>query len=174
MISKKQIYAIAALLLIVAIVGWFTPRFQPLDTGATGTVNVEDYIPVIMYQGLNTSKPVAFAGTFTLGLSGTAQTNQITTTCSPKLDGSITATSTGYGYCTGVTGVVSTDNVLAQFSTSTPVSWVVGSDAFVIVGAKASSTPGVIDFQIANWSGKNAAPSAVGRAGSTTVIHASH
>ena len=116
---------------------------------------------------------VLLSSTFKVGTSGTAQSNQVSITCSPKLDASINATTTGYGFCTGVTGVTSSDFVFAEFATST-VGSTVAADNFAIVSAKASTTAGAIDFIIANNSGKNAVPSAVGRVGSTTVIWASH
>lgn len=106
-----------------------------------------------------------------IGQAGTQLANSVTTTCSPVADNSITATSTGYAYCTGVTGVTSADSVVAMFSTSTQA-FVLITDNFWIISAKASTTPGAVDFLIYNGTGKNAAPSAVGRSASTTVIRA--
>lgn len=113
-------------------------------------------------------------GTMQVGSSGTAQTNQVTATCAMKADVSITASSTGYAFCTGVTGVTSSDYVLSQFATSTTLGATVVSDNFWIVSAKASSTAGAIDFLIYNGSGRSVAPSAAGRAASTTAVFASH
>ena len=107
-----------------------------------------------------------------VGSSGTAQVNQVSKTCSPIADNSITATTTGYAYCLGVTGVTSADNVLAQFATST-----VGiglGDVWTVVSAKASTTAGAIDLLVYNGTGKSQAPSASGREASTTVIWAFH
>lgn len=109
-------------------------------------------------------------GTFKLGSSGTAQTNQVSSTCSIKSDASASATSTVYGYCTGVTGVTSADTVDAAFATST-TAW---QDQWVITGAKASTTAGSIDFRILNLSGKAQAFSAATTIGSSTVIQAGH
>lgn len=109
-------------------------------------------------------------GTFKLGSSGTAQANQVNTTCSIKSDASASATSTVYGYCTGVTGVTSADSVDAGFATSS----VLMTDQWVISGAKASTTAGSIDFRILNLSGKAQAFSAATTIGSTTVIQAGH
>ncbi len=113
------------------------------------------------------------AGTFQLGASGSIQSNQVNTTCSPKADVSITATSSGYAYCLGVAGVTSTDQVDAQFSTST-ANFVLTTDEFFIMSAKSSTTPGAIDFLVYNGTGKNNVPSAVGRAASTTTVQAGH
>ena len=108
-----------------------------------------------------------------LGASGTTQSNQVVTSCSAILNNSIAASSTGYGYCTGVTGVTSSDYVRANFATSTKGATQT-AEGFIILSAFASSTSGAVDFLIANYSGKAAVPSAVGRIGSTTVLSAGH
>lgn len=113
-----------------------------------------------------------FNSTFKLGSGGTAQANQVRTTCSPKADVSIAASTTGYAFCTGVTGVTSADNVLAQFATST--AGFVMNDNWYVVGAQSSTTAGAIDLEVYNASGKAQAPSASSRTGSTTVISAGH
>lgn len=160
--------------------------------GAVGSLLAENYIPYVRLNGgYNSADPMTVSGaftasgattlsgatsltsTFTLGSSGTAQANQISITCAPLANNSIVASSTGYAYCTGVTGVTSSDNVLAQFASSTAFR-VYTADNFWVVGAKASTTAGAIDLTIYNGTGVAAVPSAAGRAGSTTVIWASH
>lgn len=71
---KEQILAIVALLLIVAITGWFLPlgggSRSSILSGASGTQYIEDYDPLVMQAGLNTSKAVTFGSTLTVsGLS---------------------------------------------------------------------------------------------------------
>lgn len=186
--TTKEKLSFGAIVVVVTIIaqfvgGWAVQKLNVPAMPSFGTVGnllAENYDPYLRYnQGYYSNLPVKTSdllestGTFQVGSSGTAQANQITTTCSPKADVSIAATSTGYAYCTGVTGVTSSDNVLAQFATST-VGLKVAADDFWVVSAKASSTAGSIDLVIYNGSGKNAAPSAVGQAASTTVIHASH
>lgn len=143
--------------------------------GAAGGMLIENYIPYVLYNGgIKTNLDVNTAGTFTVGASGTGQTNQVTTTCSPKADVSIAATSTGYIYCTGVTGVTSSDFVVANFGSTTPGALNLNTDNWTIISAKASSTAGAIDFVVLNLTGLARAPSAASRMASTTVIHASH
>lgn len=96
------------------------------------------------------------SGAFVLGPSGSSQTQQIATTCNPTADTSVSATSTGYMFCTGVTGVTSSSQVFAQIATSTNA---IGAQ-WLLVGAKASTTAGAIDFKIMNLTGTAAVPSA--------------
>lgn len=159
-------------------------------TTASGML-AENYIPYILYNGgYNSAKPVnltstldvsgvstftgaaALTSSFTLGSSGTAQVNQVTTTCSMKADNASLGTTTQYAYCTGVTGVTSSDNIVALFATSSTAL----IDQWVIVGAKASSTAGTVDFRIFKQTGVAAsqAMSAVTTLGSTTVLQVSH
>lgn len=160
----KQIIIGAIALVVGILVGAFffgssgqAPQAEELGSNALTTI----------------SNKWKFTNTIQVGSSGTAQSNQVTATCAAVLNSSITASSTGYGYCTGVTGVTSSDNVLAQFSTST-LGALLPAEGFWITSAKASSTSGAIDFIIYNGSGATAVPSAVGQIGSTTVIHASN
>ncbi len=74
-----------------------------------------------------------------------------------NIDTSIAATSTGYVYCTGITGLASGDNVLAQLSTTSPTTLFGG---WVITSAKASTTAGAIDMRLYNGTGAAAVPSA--------------
>lgn len=110
---------------------------------------------------------------FQVSQKGTEQSNQVTKTCSILADNSITASSTGYAYCLGVTGVTSADNIVAMFSTST-LGWRAYLDNIEIISAKASTTAGAIDFELYNGTGATQAPSAANRTGSTTVIWAAH
>lgn len=113
-------------------------------------------------------------GTFRIGSSGSAQTSQVgPTSCAMKADVSIAATSTGYGFCTGLTGVTSADSVFGQFASSTGLTAV--TDNFAIVSAKASTTvSGAVDFTLLNLTGAAAVPSAVSRIGSSTSVLAGH
>lgn len=179
--AKEQLLAIIAGLLIVGVIGWFLPRVpgspSPL---ATGTQYVEDYDPLVMQAGFNTNKAatfgstVAFSGavsltsTLQLGSSGTAMANEVITTCNPIANTSIAATSTGYIYCTGLTGITSSDKVFAGFATSTNAI----ADQWAIVGASASTTAGAVDIKIMNLTGTAAVPSAASTVASSTRIHA--
>jgi hypothetical protein len=200
-ISLKDALVLGAILVfgVMLVVGNYSPKAQA-EEGTRYTLselgNIFNFFGGLLNNEVeeielagSTSDSWSVGGTFTatgastltggvtVGSSGTAQTSQITTTCAPILDNSIAATSTGYGYCTGVTGVTSSYNVIASFATSTPVGdgWVQSTDNFWIVSAKASTTAGAIDLQIYNGTGAAKAPSALGaRTGSTTAIHASY
>lgn len=127
---------------------------------------VRDQLSISNTGNLTTS------GTITIGSSGTAQSNQVVTSCSLIANNSILATTSGYAYCTGVTGVTSSDYVMASFSTTTQALAI--TDNWIIFNAKASSTAGAIDFWLYNATGGNRTPSASSRIGSTTVIRAGH
>ena len=182
--NEKWILAGVAALVLFQVLSFFNLG----SSLGVGTPNIEDYDPFIKTYGINTAKDITTTGTLTsvagvfsgalsltstfkLGSSGTAQANQVVTTCSPQANVSIAASTTGYAFCTGVTGVTSSDYVIAQFATSSARSNI-PQDNFTIVGAIASSTAGAIDLIVANWTGVAAVPSAVGRAASTTVIRA--
>ena len=115
---------------------------------------------------------VQYTSTSQLGVSGTARSNVVITTCSLKADNSITATTSGYAYCTGATGITSSDYVLASFSTSTALRAI--TDNWIIFNAKASSTAGTVDLWLYNATGNTRAPSASSQIGSTTVLYATH
>lgn len=182
----KQIITTTGLALVAGVLAafvavWLTgPKALPSGDGfvsAAGNLLAENYEPYVMYNGgynsakdIFTSAALKSTGSFQLGSSGTAQVNSVVTTCSMTANVSITASSTGYAFCSGVTGVTSSDYVLAGFSTSTAV-FLVG-DQWIIQSARASTTAGVIDFSLLNLTGGTAVPSLVSRIGSTTVIRA--
>lgn len=112
--------------------------------------------------------PWVFTSSQKIGSSGTALSNRVVATCSMIANNASVGTTTQYAYCTGVTGVVSTDLIVASFATSSTAF----ADSWQIVGAKASSTAGVIDFAVIGKAG--VALSAGTTVGSTTVISASH
>ena len=178
--NNKWILAGVALLVLFQLASFFN-----IGSVGVGTPNIEDYDPFIKTYGINTEKDItttgtvtgvagAFSGamsltsTFKLGSSGTTQANQVITTCSMTANNVSAGTTTQYAYCTGVTGVTSSDLISASFATSTTAF----NDAWQIVGAKASSTAGAIDFVLIGKAG--VAMSAVTTVDSTTVIRASH
>lgn len=163
-------------LIILAIFGLsriLLSKSVVFGTAASCSTDVTCFTKLAALTSFQDDGTAIFNSTFQLGSSGTVQTNQITTTCAAKADNSITATTTGYAYCTGVTGVTSADNIIAQFATST-AGYVFTTDNFYVVSAKASSTAGAIDLLVYNGTGKTQAPSVAGRTASTTVIWASH
>ena len=193
--SKKIVAGIAVLALLLGVLNWFHPNLPTKEllsgdfAGAPGNLLAESYDPYIMYNGgFNTAKDFSVSGatalsgttalsgavsltsTFKLGSSGTTQDNQIITTCNPTANTSVSATSTSYIFCTGVTGVTSSDLVFAEFSTSTNAI----ADQWVIVGAKASTTAGAVDIKIMNLTGTAAVPSAASTVASSTKIWAAN
>lgn len=110
-----------------------------------------------------------------IGASGTTVTQLVKGFCSSwngtglnSIDGSQTA-STTEAYDCAVTGVVSGDLVVAQLSTSTPITSSAGSAYWSIIGAKASTTDGYITVLLYN-NGPTAVPSALGVGSSTSYI----
>lgn len=192
--TKWIIVAVVAVILVVAIgalVGHQTVPSGAINNGAEVHNNAYWFTnntggtSGMLYVGrsqqfsitdagtVSNSGNTSLTGTLTVGASGTAQSNQVNTTCSMKADNSITASSTGYAYCTGVTGVTSADFVNAVFSTST-LGFAMTNDGWEILSAKASTTAGAIDFILYNDTGRTVAPSAAGRMASTTDIWAGH
>lgn len=47
---------------IVAIFGIFYPKTEVPSTPTLGAVNVEEYVPVIKYEGYNSAKPITLTG----------------------------------------------------------------------------------------------------------------
>lgn len=147
--------------------------------GAAGNMLAENYDPYVMYNdGYNSAKDIVTSatlkttGTLQVGSSGTAQVNQVVTSCTPlNTNTSIAATSTGYIYCTGVTGLTSADIVVAQFATS---SLAAVTSNFVIVGSKASTTAGAVDMIVLNLTGAARAISAASKIASTTNLFIGH
>ena len=176
MIEKFKEWA-GVIALLAIILTWAVP--SPEIFGATGTrmpngISADSTSPVagqVRGTTLTVTGLATFSGTAKFGADGTVLDNQILTTCSMKADNSITATTSGYAYCTGVTGVTSSDYVQASFATSTK-GHSAFAENFVILDAYASTTAGAIDFRILNLSGADATMSANGRLGSTTVIRA--
>lgn len=125
------------------------------------------------YTNLDVLTNLVVDGTSQIGASGTALSNVVAAACSMTANVSIAATTSGYAFCTGVTGLTASDGVEAVLATSTS-GFVLSSDNWWIISAKASTTPGAIDFLLYNGTGKAAVPSAVGRAASTTIIQAAH
>lgn len=108
-------------------------------------------------------------GTFRMGSSGTALTNVVGTACDLiGTNGSQAATST-VAYDCAVAGVTSSDRVIAQLATSTPVG---ASSAWWISAAKASTTAGFVTVLLSH-NGPAAVPSAT-NVGSSTSVWAFH
>lgn len=155
---------IALVAIVIAIGGYFYPQMAAQLGAVTGETN---------YSGLGiTSLKIGsscgdgFTSSAANGCETT--THLMTTSCAMKADVSIAASTTGYAYCTGVTGVTSSDKVIAQFATST-ANWAF-ADYFAIVTAKSSTTAGAVDFEVYNGTGAAAAPSAVSKTASTTNL----
>lgn len=163
--NKKYIIVGLVAIVIIAIAGYALTHRSVRFGAITGETNYN----TVGVTGLKVGSSCGDTFTSTTANGCKSIPHMLTATCSLIADNSITATSTGYAYCTGVTGVTSSDNVLALFSTSTLGQNVV-SEGFSIVSAKASSTAGAIDFLIRNESGRAVAPSAAGRIGSTTQL----
>lgn len=104
----------------------------------------------------------ANAGTFSLGASGTTQSQQISTTCS--LIGPVSqAASTTVAYDCAVAGVQAGDRINAQFASSTQA-----FGAWLITTARASTTANFVTLGVVNNTGIAATPN-FGSVGSTTI-----
>lgn len=185
--SNKNLTIGLIVVAIIAICGIFSPVGQNVihglgaavdcqvntcftSLGVTGTFQADG---AAIFNGTVTQAgAVSLTSTFKLGSSGTAQVNQVTTTCAMKGDVSIAATSTGYAFCSGVTGLTSADNVIAQFASTTGVT--TQFDNWVIVSADASTTAGAVDLTLLNLTGAARTPSALSRIGSSTTLWIAH
>lgn len=158
--SKTKYWgAIAFVLLVVAITGWFTPRLPKAKDGvSSGAMNAEDYNPYIQYNGgYNSNLPITSAGLITgntllVGSSsgGTTMSKFIApANCTVIANANtIVASSTKDVDCT-VTGVVSTDTVFAVATTSISTA----SNGVAIVASRASTTPGYVTLTLSNLTG---------------------
>lgn len=173
-----KLIAITALLLIVAVVGWFLPKSNGfLSSGATGTQNIEDYNPLVMQAGFNTAKPASFTstlavsgastftaastftGAFTLGTNGTSMAAIKAGACTIWApSNTITASTTQQIVCQGsitgngivaITGIT-TDAICQLTMASSTNTTLLGLD---VQGASASSTAGNIVARLANLTG---------------------
>lgn len=169
-INKTQVI-LATVLLIVAIIGWFTPYIPRMD-GGTGSLAIEDYNPTIMYNGgyysnkpIETTSNLTVGGTTSLtglvtfgsggvkvGSSGTTVTQMLTGSGPLIYSDNVVASSTNRAFDIAVTGVTVNDNVFVQLATTTA-----GNIGWILTGASASSTSGFITLRIANATGASAA-----------------
>lgn len=173
--TNKQSWIVLGIAGILLLIVGFTVGKSPkvASFGAVGGQLIEQYMPYVLYNGgINTALPFQTTSTFKIGTNGTALSNTVATTCSMIADNQSVGTTTQYAYCLNVTGVTSADGIEATFGTSSTLI----SDQWVITGAKASTTPGAIDFRLLKLTGVAAAQSmsAVSTIGSTTVIQAAH
>lgn len=160
--SKSKFWGVVAVvLLIVAIIGWFTPHFpkaNSVDGTASGAMNAEDYNPYIQYNGgYNSNLPITSAGLITgntilVGSSsgGTTMSKFIApANCTVIAStNTIVASSTKDVDCT-VTGAVSGDFVVAVATTSISTA----SNGVAIVAARASTTAGYVTLTLSNLTG---------------------
>lgn len=140
-----------------------------LNTNADGSMWRNDRNTIKLFpSSLSTLLASTTASSFKIGASGSRVSNLLDTTCNIQVNTSISATSTGKGFCTGVTGVVYGDRIWANLSTSTAQ----GFGAIVLVDASASTTAGAIDFTFLNLTGAAKVPASISNFGSSTPIRA--
>lgn len=160
--NLKIVWMALVAVAIIAIGGYFFPLLQSGFGGVTGETNYN----TLGISGLKVGSKCNDSFTSTTANGCKSVAHLMLTTCSMIANNIAVGTTSEYAYCTGVTGVTSADTIQASFSTST-----LGfafNDAWQIVSAKASTTAGVIDFQIIGVAGK--AMSGVSQTGSTTVL----
>lgn len=168
--------ALGGLAILALVFGYLyfsgsTPPFGSPNPGGPAHFQQEAFLQGATFGGRNQSY-FDNAGKLTIGASGTAQVNQVVTTCSMVANNASVGSTTQYAYCSGVTGVTSADTIDASFSTSSTLL----NDQWAILGAKASTTAGSIDFRLYNLTGVAASKSmsGVSTIGSTTNISAGH
>ncbi len=167
---------VLGVLVVVSGVGAATTISTSIVTGGDLTVTGNSTLTGTLAVTAKTTLVNASTTRVSIGTNGTSMNQVIHGSCtligggaSPTppsgIDASQTASTTAPYDC-AVTGVVSGDIVLAQFSTSTPM-YVSG---WVIEGAKASTTAGYITVLVANLTGIARVPSASGVGSSTAYI----
>ncbi len=156
--ENKNIWAGLLVVLVIAIGAYFYPTVRS-SLGAIVDTSYFDFFDATTGYKING----------TTVLSSTSGSGFVATTCNILANVSITATSSGRAFCTGVTGVTSGTKIIAQFSTTTSA---LAADQWVIVGSQASSTAGAIEFELLNLTGGNAIPAAVSTRASSTKIWA--
>ncbi len=164
--SNRNLWIALVVVAIIAIGGCFYPQVQKAVShiGLAGETNYNTLGVTGLKVGASCGD--SFGSSTAAGCRPTA--HLIVGTCALLgLDVS-QAASTTVPYDCAVTGVTSSDNVIASFSTTTAVSvgWA-GQPSWLISGAKASSTAGFITIGLTNLSGAAKVPSAT-NIGSTT------
>ncbi len=157
MTNLKLIWAGITVAIVIAIGGYFYPVVQQL-AGSVGS-----RFPNGLAVGSSAS---VTQNKLTIGNSGTALGNVISTTCNLIGTDASQAASSTLPYDCAVTGVTSSFNAWAQLGTSTPRSG--GGSYWEITSAKASTTAGYVTVLLYN--GGAAATPSLSNIGSSTKI----
>ena len=137
--------------------------------GAAGSQLAEDYDPYIKYNGgYNSDLSIKTTADITVGSSGNAISKLIATTCNLTGMNVSHPASTTRAYDCAVSGLLSTDRVFAQLSTTTIT--LGGTPYWTITSAGASSTNGFATVLI--WNNGPAVLPSITSVGSSTKIFA--
>lgn len=142
MTSLKTVWMALIAVAIIAVIGLFTPVRQMVSETAGGITT-----------GSNFTHGISVGNTATLGIAPTNFSKILGGTCSLIMSSYSVTASTSVAADCAITGVVSTDTVLAQLATSTPST---AGEGWFIAGASASSTPGFVTFRLTNRTGGTA------------------
>lgn len=170
---------VLSVLFVTGVVGAATTISTNIVTGGTLAVTGASTLTGAVTAGdtLAVTGVSTLTGGAIVGSSGTSMGKILSGTCALKNTGSYNvdashAASTTKPYECAITGVVSGDFVIAQLATSTKSGAAGTLDYWNIIGAKASTTAGIITVLLYN-NGAAAVPS-VSSVGSTTtylIIH---
>lgn len=163
--TNKNLMIGLVVAILIAIGGYLFPQIQQSLGGTTNYDSLE------LSETLTVTGATTLSASLKVGTSGTTMSQILSGTCTlgtlgpASIDASHAASTTKVYDCP-VTGVVSGDNVIASFSTSTATI----VNGWSIQGAKASSTAGYIEVLISNLTGTARVPSATGVGSSTSYI----
>lgn len=139
---------------IIALAGWFYPAVKETVQKLGGVTNYDELDATAMKIG---------------GANGSRVGPIIAGTCSLLPSNYSFAATTSISVDCAVTGIVTGDEVIGQFATTTSTN---GSGSWDIVGASASTTAGFITFNVVNNTGTTAfIPGSVGSTTQYLVLH---
>ena len=175
MTNKTLAIATVVLLIVVSVLAaLFRSAPDQKPTPSTfGTVSGETNYNTVGVTGLKVGPNCGDGFGSSVANGCKAISHFIATTCGALIGADVSqSASTTLAYDCALTGVTSTDNVIAMLATSTPfaVSGGTGTLGWSIEAAKASTTPGFVTLMISNNLGKAAAVSATNIGSSTPVL----
>lgn len=165
--KKLIIGVIVAAIVIVAGLALYSKTHSGKFGAVTGESNLNTLGVTGLKVGANCGD--SFSSSAANGCQST--THLIAKTCNLIGTDSSQTASTTKAYDCAITGVTSSDNIIALLATSSPVGGVSsGTIGWNIAAADASTTAGFVTVLLSNLTGANAVPSANGIGSSTSVL----
>ena len=136
------------------VLGWsLGPSTDGVGAVVTGP-NIENYVPAIQQnRGIRTAFDIYTSSGITVGADGSDINEFIVSTCNLAMGNAsvaMTATSSRWFACTGLTGIASGDVVFGALP-GIPHGRTLWANEFTVGAVQASSTAGAVDVQLFYW-----------------------